>query len=241
MAGKIIPNIVTDGLIHYSDAANPKFYLGGTNTYSLLTGGVGILDGVSVVGGTADKSFSFDGIDDILTMNNSYKKNVNFLPVTIDAWVYVDPLCPEFNTIFTSSYDSFYRGVSLNARIQGSSLSFAFSYTDGSGGVGSNNRRTFLSDFSFSVGAWYHVTCVMINDSTGNFYCNGEEYSFTNSGFYLGTAIQISNDYPALLGKANGYPYYFKGLVSNVKVYDRALSKNESIQNFKAHKKRYNL
>ena len=242
MAGKVISNIVTNGLIHYSDVANPKFYTGGTSVNSLVTGGLGTLDsGAGVTGGTLDKAFILDGVDDIVTLDNSYKKSVTSLPVTIDLWVNIDPLCSAFNAIFSSSQDSFYRGVSVQIGIDETDVAFNFSYYDGAGGLGSGNRRSFVTDYVFSFSKWYHITCVMTGNSTGNFYCNGVEYPFFNSGSYSGTNLQISNTYPAIIGKSNGYSYYFTGSVSNVKVYDRALTQEESVQNFNAHRKRYNL
>jgi hypothetical protein len=242
MAGTIIPNIVTSGLIHYSDVANPKFYPGGSSVYSLLTGGEGQFNsGAGVTGGSLDKAFILDGVDDTITIDNSYTKSVSALPVTIDLWAYVDSDCPIYHMIFSTSQESFYRGASVQADMSGVDVAFKFSYYDGSGGIGSGNRRSFRSPHSFEFNQWYHITCVITGNSSGSFYCNGEEYSLTNDGAYFSTALQISNTYPANIGKANGYPYYFKGRVSNIKVYDRALTKAESIQNFNAHRKRYNL
>ena len=242
MAGTIIPNIVTSGLIHYSDVANPKFYPGGSSVYSLLTGGEGQFNsGAGVTGGILDKAFILDGVDDTITIDNSYTKSISALPVTMDMWVYVDSLCSAFNTIFSSSTESFYRGLTVQATISGSDVGFNFSYYDGTGGVGSGNRRSFVTNNIFSFNQWYHITCIITGNSSGDFYCNGEQYSFSVNGGYTGTSIQISNDYPVTIGKSNGYSYYFKGSVSNVKVYDRALTKAESLQNFNAHRKRYNL
>lgn len=243
MAGRIIPNIVRDGLIHYSDVANTKFYAGGTSVYSLLTGGTGTLEFSSgVTGGTLDKSFLLDGINDKVILNNSYTRPVYSLPITLDMWVNVDPGCTNLNMIFSTSEDSFYRGASLQViSISQTNFGFALSYYDGSGGIGAGNRRSFITTDDFELDKWYHITGSIIDSETANFYCNGYQYPISISGDYMGTGLQISNDFPACVGKANGYSYFFKGKVSNIKVYDRVLTKDESIKNFNAHKKRYNL
>ncbi len=243
MAGKVISNIVKSELIFYSDVPNIRCYPGGSACYSLTTGSEGSLDnGVSITGGTYDKSFNFDGIDDLVNIQSSAYIKIPTLPLTLDFWVYVDSACPDFAGIFSTAWSSSnYNGISLQIDMSGGIYSLGCSYGDGTGS-NSWNRRSFSTSIEFEVDKWYHVTICIESSTSSNFYKNAVPIIVDSvSGGHMGPMVWPSN-LPLYLGRAwNSGGAFFKGNVANLKIYDKALSIDEVQQNFNAHRKRYNL
>ena len=86
------------------------------------------------------------------------------------------------------------------------------------------------------LNTWYHVVATM-TATTSKVYVNGVLEGSATSTYSSGTMdldIGARND-------AVGYGYAFYGEISTVKVYNRALTATEILQNFNAHKGRYGL
>lgn len=243
MAGSIISDIAKDHLIFYADVPNSKFYPGGSACYSLLTGYPGTLENsVGVTGSTYVKSFEFDGTDDYVNFpNTTYSSSVSpEPPAAFDFWIYVDPTCPANGGVFSSSWDSnTYYGYSIQITNNGSAFSINTSYGDGIG-LGVNNRRTFITPFSFPFNTWNHIVISIEGSSSAKYYLNTELLTgITITGGYLGTA-QFGTNLDSRMGKAwRSTGPNFKGMISNFKFYHRALTELDVKRNYEAHQKRY--
>ena len=80
MAGNVAPNIITDGLVLYLDAANTKSYVSGSTTWTDL---VGLNNGTLINGPTFNSanggSIVFNGVNNYVTLgDNKYKYQTNF-------------------------------------------------------------------------------------------------------------------------------------------------------------------
>jgi len=224
-------NIVTDGLVLYLDAANPKSYVSGSTTCNDIYGSTNF-DG-TLTNGTSystDKQgvFVFDGVNDYIAMDMSTWltdiSNVSY-PITVEFLVKFDNLTND-ERLFTSVTEILYHRVM-------------------SVGINSNTFRTWdaglgtwkvTTTTSMSTGVWYHHTIVI--DSAGTNikgYHNGVQES--NQSFSPYAAITFSS-----MGIGNKYITYgqfFAGKLALFRIYSRALSASEVLQNYNALKDRF--
>lgn len=176
-------------------------------------GNHGIVNGATLVDdrfGNPNYSFSFDGIDDKITVNNVPVNTTIGAYNTISMWF-----------LWSGDWDEM---------CFSSTISLWFS--DGSGfGINGGNNHLLGVDYTGLVGEWIHVVAVLYNGinspTTSKFYINGIKKMITDRRgagelrilwptFYFG-----SND--------NGY-YAMHGLVDDVRVYNRALNDSEVAQ-----------
>ena len=209
-----------DGLVLYLDAGNPKSYPGsGTSWYDLSGNGN---TGTLVNGPTYNAgNIVFDGANDYVSMGSSPISN-SLNPITISLWVY-----PKEIGRWQRMYN-----VAPNMAVQLAGLSQSMD----------NKFRWFLYDgtvrwdvqanTSAIINTWYSVVCV--NDGrTAKLYINNilQTMTSTITSAAISGAVTI----------ATGGSEYFNGNISNVQVYNRALSTNEITQNFNALRGRYGI
>jgi hypothetical protein len=104
-------------------------------------------------------------------------------------------------------------------------------------------QRTIETATNLSLNTWYHATFTTSYDganTTMKTYTNGVE---TTTGTFAGTQGNYSN--PFMIGDGNNGSntswYPFQGRISNVKVYNRALTAAEIRQNFNASRGRFGI
>lgn len=211
-------NITRNGLVLHLDAANKKSYPG---TGTLWTDLSGLGNNGTLVNGvgysTANNgSMTFDGVNDyILT-----PVNIDANPNTVSAW-------------FRASNVSGPRGIVLT---DNGGWDKGFEITDG---VFNIHVGVALSSTGTSALAntWYLGTIIYTTTSM-NFYVNG--INVWNAGApsaSLGSTVEIGRaNYNAGAGSR-----YFIGDISQVSIYNRALSAVEIQQNFNAHRGRYGI
>jgi hypothetical protein len=171
-----------------------------------------------------NRAISFDGVDDYIDLGNIYDEAT--LPITFCAWIKVDPAKESQTPVFVSQDNgSLYKGfwVVINP------TSLFTGYGDG---LGENNpafRRDKSSPQSGNFGKWIHVTAVIRGATDMDVYIGGVNMA----GAYSGTSNSgMDSDFPDAVAKignwySNGITYRFKGLVDEVKIWDRALSATE--------------
>lgn len=224
-------NIVRDGLVLYLDAkhsypgasgTNPDVYtwydMSGNENHGELKNGVGY----SPVGGG---SLVFDGVNDYVTLpiNNSLSP-VN---VTIESWA------NHNNLSQTTSFIGGYGDTGVNGYWLGKgSIYWVFSI--GSGGTSYKQ----LQGSAISPGVPTHLVGTF-DGSVMNFYINGASlYTFNLSG-----NIAYSGGVVPSVGNITGLDSnrFWTGNIFNYKVYNRALTATEVLQNYNATKSRFGL
>ena len=101
-------------------------------------------------------------------------------------------------------------------------------------------QRTIYSPTNLSLNTWYcpsFTTTYDGSNTTMNIYING---NFITNGTYPGTHTNSSSKFTVGDGHTPTW-YPFKGLVSEVKIQNRALSASEIQQNFNALRGRYGI
>ena len=229
------PTIVTNGLVLNLDAANTKSYVSGsTNWFSL---GNPSLSGSLVSGSGFNNqnggSITFDGVDDYVNVNNS-DTLTNTSSLSINMWVRSIDVQTRFNDVIG-------KGTTDDNEEYVIIIGNTFLYFDV--GIGSGpyiqNNTTFLNN------TWYNICCVH-SRSGGTSTLTGYVNGIITPGATQGATNPVNdNIYPVSIGKrfysVDPYSRIFKGNISIVQIYNRALSQQEITQNYNALKSRFGL
>ncbi len=216
------PRIITDGLVMYLDAANPRCYSGSGITANALIGGIGgtLVNGVGYTSSN-NGSFVFDGTNDFITIPDNSLLNT-FSSMTLEIVV---KYTTTNDQIFAQKWN--YNGGSQGYTIELYSNEIAAAcYT------GINYLRVPVSNYP--VNNIYHII-LTLSGTTQALYINGVSVA-SNSG---GSIPNISGTTFAIGSRSNLSGTYFGGNVYLAKFYNRALTAQEVLQNYNATKKRY--
>lgn len=220
------PTLVTNGLILLLDAGNPRSYTGvGAITWSDLSGNgnTGITTNGPTFSSANGGSIVFDGTDDYVTHGNVTSLNFGTGNFTISFWMYP-----------TVWYDGGSRGI-LDKRT-GDGTSGWVLYNDGGGPTKINarfgNTSSFFTSTDVLYNIWQHWTLVR-NGSATYWYYNGQQDATGT------TSANVSDTAVFDVGRSKTWGGYFKGNISVVAIYNRALSALEVEQNFNSTKSRF--
>ena len=230
------PKITTSGLVLCLDASDKTSYPGsGTPWIDLVSTNNGTLTNGPTFNSSDGGSVVFDGTDDyVITSNTTYdfSTNANF---TYCAWIY-----PSFSSTantgravidFTGPGPGFLRSY---LRWEGFSSNLGFYFDIASGG-GSAWYTGVIP--TFSANTWHHLCFVHNSSNAGTFYFDGAVVSTVNN---VATAATVTNN-KITIGYGAVNSYYWAGRISNVQIYDRALTASEISQNYNATKTRFGL
>jgi hypothetical protein len=224
------PNIIRDGLVLNLDAASRKSYPGSGTVWNDLSGNNN--NGTLVSGPTFNNgnggSIVFDGTDDysILTTNIFRTTLPNF---TISVWYRktIDGILFG-NHYHNSTWESIWFSTTL----------FIVN--------GANNSTTNRQQLSYtptpSSSTWHNL--VAVNNSSSNYmkvFLNGVEYATKTA-----TVIPWDSNIPPTIGaqrniSTGGVLGPLTGNISNIQIYNRALTPQEIQQNGNATKSRFGL
>ena len=216
--------IVTNGLVLNHDAAQLRSYpttgtvitdLSGNNNNGTLINGVGFNSGN---GG----SLVFDGVNDYIQIPHSSSIAPSTGSISVEA-------------IFKASA----AGSATNNIIYNKENEYEMSAGGGVISIAFRPNWAWVGDTAFNTNQWYH-TMLTYDQSYQRLYVNGVQvYIAALSG-----AIGNVHSEPLRIGARGGSGSafgFFNGSIPVVKVYNRALSANEVLQNFNANRSRYGL
>ena len=225
------PKIVTDGLVFYVDATNPKSYISGSTTEYDLVGSqdMTLNNGVSY---TTDNlgSLVFDGLDDYTQTENIYSYTET---ASWDIWFNRI----QSNNVFNMPWSNYLPYLAFR---NDNTLHFSF----GTRLSGVFTQLSLITNSTFLDNTWYNVCCTLYQDLTSgdaivNIYVNGElERKFTFSGVL---DELYNSQYELRVGNHRGASYPFEGKIPSLKVYNKILSADEVRQNYNALKTRFGL
>jgi len=229
------PKTVTNGLVLCLDAADKNSYPGSGTTWTDVSG---TNNNGSLTNGP---TFNTDNLGNILLDGTNDYVNI---PYNVS-------LNPSTNLSFmiwtklTVNDSSIRNPIELSAASD--ELYFILWRADlspkrwGYGLRQSNNTyaETTSTSTSFSINVWYNLA-VVANSTSGlvSFYING---ILDSSISYNGTIKQNSGATFAIGADAANSRRYWQGNVSNVQIYNRALTTSEVVQNYNATKGRFGL
>jgi Concanavalin A-like lectin/glucanases superfamily len=212
---------LSDGLVAYYNFNNGTLKdSSGYNNHITVSNAVKTADRF----GRANNAYLFDGASSYMTVPNSASLNPTkaiTLMATIKIKGYYSANCVS-NQVFGKGWNDFINGfyvmrfgssVGCNAAIDTSKELFGCSY-------GNLNARAGASDNSFiQSNKWYNVVYTYA-DGESRIYVDGV---LKNTGFQ--TVLFTPNDQELYIGKHGDpqYPYYFNGIIDEVRIYNKAL------------------
>jgi len=243
------PNIVTDGLSLYVDAANTSSYVSGNiiaNDLILNNNGT-LLNGVGF--STNNKGcWNFDGTDDIILVDYSSELVSNLDNMSIEIWLNVGAIGSKFIQIITNRDNDNTTTMAINldnrqlVRVwnpSGNDTMVLYGHV-------SNGTNTYYTPRKESFGitdgdnTWHQVVATFSSSENElKLYYDGEFSSMvtTTNSLYNSTK-------PWRIGSGYSYPstpyeYSMLGSISNSKMYHKTLSADEVLQNYNALKSRF--
>jgi len=231
MAFNYSPKIVTDSILMYLDAGNPKSYSGsGTSFTDLSKNNYGFTLTNGPTFDSADNgSIVLDGTNDYIVSTTSFGLGS---AMTYNFWLKCTTNA-NHQSIFSSGYQGslgfvwFYRNLTNNAILM--------QYSDGS---------TYVTTGSTYIGMWNGFNNLWINitvtvDYVGasiSWYRNGVLVSGPSA---LSTPVAPTTSFFRYISTYNGTQYPFLGNISIVQLYSRILTDSEILKNYNALKGRY--
>jgi Concanavalin A-like lectin/glucanases superfamily len=186
----------------------------------------GVVNGATVTAdrfGNAAKAYSFDGVDDFITMGNPVALQITNT-ITLSVWVSSATYILGANLLsktripfgpYTNGYKLFLGESGDGTQFYSALIHFP---DPGSGTTGNN----FAGGVPFTTNEWINFTFTLDGQSA-KWYKNGVETFSANNHLPLTSATLDNFE----IGGLSGGLLNFNGLIDDVAVYNRALSANE--------------
>ena len=223
------PLIVTDGLSLYTDAVNTRSYAGsGTSVNGLVSGiGLTLVNGVGF-GTTATRYFIFDGVDDNIPFNIP---NVG-TTITIEMWARIK----SFNIV--SSFGMPFGFAPYNV-ITYIGLGYNTANSDQYG-----LNTTQVTNLGL-LNQWKHYVFEMRSDvsyTNNKIYINGQSQTLSQvASTELTNNRHFNSGNGRISSWLNGNDFHQAMDIAQFRIYNRALTASEIVQNYNATKRRYGL
>lgn len=171
------------------------------------------------------RAISFDGIDDYIDLGDIFDDVA--LPVTISAWVFVEPNNNIIQYPIFTSQDNLltYNGFTF---VTSTLPHIGFTIGDGRGGNNAIYRRSRAGYYN-AVGQWVYLTAVARSGQDIHTYLNGHELSGEYQGSSSYPMDSYSPDQVAKIGYlfSNNFSYWFDGIMDELRIWNRDLSQDE--------------
>jgi hypothetical protein len=225
------PNIVTDGLVFNVDAANVKSYPGSGTTWRDLSRGGN--NGTLVNGPTYNTanggSIVFDGVNDYGDFGNPTSLNFGTGNFTVSVWFRRFSSAATNRRILSKGSES---DISSEAgfAIFGSDTSAVFA-------VNPSGTRVIITAATYTVNEWVNIVGVLERNISIRAYQNSILTSTETAP--IGSISGTDNFY---IGRSStSTSVNWGGNISNIQIYNRALSDQEVLQNYNSTKTRFGL
>jgi hypothetical protein len=229
MASSLGPNISESGLVLCLDAADKSSYSGTGTTWTDLSGNNNTVTLVNspTFSTSNEGNFSFDGTDDYVQTN--YSQNTNNALITWECWFWDDsPGGFTGNTALISNYGPNPTTPFTMLHISADGYPF-FSQRNSDG---TEDSLYYSTNICNSV--WHHVVAV-VDSANMNIYVDGV---LRGSKTKI-TGVTTSGQSIVIGGNHLGR--YHSCRIASAKIYNRALTAAEVLQNYNATKSRFGL
>jgi hypothetical protein len=226
MSTKYSPQIVTSGLVLALDAANKVSYPGTGTTWYDLSGNANtstLINGPTFNGGNGG-NFSFNGTNQYADCGNVLASLTN---LTLECFVKFGTQSALYGGVISKTLSN---ANGYEIRIDSytsTTTSLVFRYVGDNAAVGFNTN--------FTNGVWYHVVATGTNGSQKT-YVNGIQVNSTT--YALSPSV---NSNSLLIAKLTYGALYVNMIMGCVRIYNRALTATEILQNYNATKTRFGL
>ena len=223
---RFLPRITKSGLVGNWDAGDPASYVGGLTCKDTANGTASTLTNMEASDFNPANGgyWEFDGTDEYIQCStDSILQPQSF---SVEAWVYDDqtehylPIVSWANAYYPAVWTSYH-----------SSTQRPIIYMNGP-------DLRYFDATAASVAGWHHVVFTYTYDdiTTGAFYVDGASIAVYQT--YDGTKDPTNTCTIGAALKPSG-PQYYKGSMGLVRMYDRALSVAEILDNYQKTKGRF--
>lgn len=220
------PNIIEDGLVLYLDATNTRSYPGSGTTWNDLSGNSN--NGTLVNGPTFNNSNNgsivFDGVNDYVDCGNNAILNLN--QHSICFWFFpkenaVKEVIYKARTASSSPgpYEIYQAGNRINYRLN----------------FNSTPNTTQSGTILLTLNTWHYI-CATYDNITAKTYINN--VLDINAAF---TTVLTNSTGVLNIGAYTDARYPMLANITQVSIYNRALTADEILQNYNATKSRFGL
>jgi hypothetical protein len=235
---RFVEQIITNGLVLYLDAGNPVSYPGSGTTWTDLSGNGNngtLVNGVGYNSGNGG-SLVFDGVDDVVTGNIT--GSIFTGSFTQSAWVYKLTVNKIWQGVFTNSSPATSNTYLMTF---GNGTVAAPFNSVGVNRVGESESGVFL-DIGTHTNRWLYIVMTKTG-STLNIYCYKDGSLLQNSGTitWNNGNFATTNNYQIGRHWAGPSIVPLQGNISQVSIYNRALTAQEIQQNFNELRLRFGI
>ena len=221
-------SIVRDGLVLYLDAANRKSYPGTGTAWNDLSGNGN--NGTLVNSPTFNTSgyFTFDGINDHVTLANTLAIAQSAFSSTIEIIAYRNTTT-NFEVMFGGGTQTGNSGLYFGFRSSTSNFMYAYYGNDQDGVTPSTNVawNSYTATYNAGQSSRYrYFNSNLLSPSQSSGVTNTSSSNFAIGAYQTSPGV-VSN--------------YFSGRIAAVRVYNRELTSSEIRQNFEAIRGRYGI
>ena len=182
-----------------------------------------------IIAGKVGDALAFDGVSDWLLVSDDINAvKIPTKEITLEAWVYPEHFI-EWGGYLSCFQDNgeFEKGWTLGTNNQ---VSFAVS-TEG-GNRDGDGELDYITVGVLDTDQWYHVLGVY-NGDTIEVYINGELKA--TSGLHSGDILYPPNAFLTIgIYKDDNEHFPHKGKIDEVRLYEKALTEDEVLQNYEA-------
>jgi hypothetical protein len=226
------PNTVEDGLVLSLDAANSKSYPGSGTVWSDLSGNgnTGTLRNSPTYSSDNLGKIVFDAVNNDVNCGNNSSINFGTGDFTVSLWF------RRFSNATTNLrlISKAAGGDTANAANAG--FCFFGSNTGISFAVNPTAARTIISAATYSLNEWVNVIGLVERGVSMRTYKNANQVASANA-----PTGSVSGTTSFFLGSNVGSNLFWPGEISNISLYNRALTDNEIKQNFNALRGRFGI
>tara|TARA_Y100000356_G_C11254622_1_gene289295 strand:+ start:284 stop:1006 length:723 start_codon:yes stop_codon:yes gene_type:complete len=225
----------TTNLSFIMDAANPVSYTSGaTKTYNLMGGQTGSIINNTSYSPEGGGSWHFDGTDDRVDCDTFFNivGSGSLANYSIELWLKGDSV---------ANYDVAIGSGTTNFNAGGWSILYHNGklMADGTwGGTGTGRKYPSSNLSEASLESSFHQTVVTYNGSTVEIYVDGELGTLYDAGTVNG-GMNANDEQLQFGGTGQASWAEWDGKIADVRVYNKALSAAEVLQNYNNQKGRY--
>tara|TARA_R110001592_G_scaffold186397_1_gene430753 strand:- start:4 stop:774 length:771 start_codon:yes stop_codon:yes gene_type:complete len=251
------PNIITEGLVFFADAANPTSYISGSSTVdSLVDDTIGSLINYTDFSTDNQGTWVFDGIDDRLEINKITSINPLLLNSSFNIWVHPSETgyqwCFSKSGVYYPIYGLRYHAPGSPGPSGNPTPSKCYSILAAKASTRRLQIYTTGTDFNEE---WTNV-CVTkadggnaLNNYNIKIYVNGinqnliigENTSLSQDDMWLDNNLDINMFNLASLYRAPAHENYTETKISFFSIYGKTLTDDEVLHNYNALKGRFGL
>jgi hypothetical protein len=230
--------ITTTGIVLHYDPSRSLSYPGTGTTINDLSGGGrhGTMSNVTFT----SPYFTFNGTSSQISVPDSLALEPQGVDWSIEVWVNQSV---AGNDVVLGKFDNGGDASDVSYSVRTNNTTYFAQLGSGSGSGGGPSGTLFVNSTNHvgTINTWYQIVYVFTNlaANTLQTFVNGS--SIGTVGHNLSSILNTTN--PLYIGSYNNgeFPQWFDGKIGIVRMYNRALSTSDVLNNYNADKSKYGL